>query len=83
MTAKKAVHQSRTNRTVAVLIAAAVGERVARKLGVAPDAVTEVLLSLGEVALGALAIYFRQQANPEPVDKQEVVSPKPRVRVKQ
>lgn len=82
MTVKKAVHQSRTNRTVAVLIAAAVGERVARKLGVEPDAVTEALLSLGEVALGALAIYFRQKANGEPVDKQDVVSPKPRARAK-
>ena len=83
MTAKKAVHQSRTNRTVAVLIATAVGERVARKLGVEPDAVTEALLSLCEVALGALAIYFRQKANGHPIDKQDVVSPKPRVRVKQ
>jgi len=70
----KPVHKSRTNATVLALVAAVVGERIARKLGMEPDVVTEALLGAGELALGALAIYFRQRANVT-VDAQDVDTP--------
>jgi len=35
----KPVHKSRTNATVLALVAAVVGERIARKLGMEPDVV--------------------------------------------
>lgn len=73
MPAKKSVTQSRTNRTVAVLLATVVGERIARKAGLEPSEVTEALLALGEVALGALAVYFRQNA--QPIDHQDTDTP--------
>lgn len=71
---KKPAAQSRTNQTVVALLAVAVGERIARKTGLEPDAVTEALIATGEVVLGALAIYFRQRAN-APVDLQDVETP--------
>lgn len=73
---KKPVHKSRTNQTVALLVATVAGERIARKLGMEPDAVTEAVLAVGELLLGALAVYFRQSAT-VPVDRQNVISPKP------
>lgn len=73
---KKPVHKSRTNQTVALLVATVAGERIARKLGMEPDSVTEALLAAGEVLLGALAVYFRQNAT-APIDRQDVVSTKP------
>lgn len=71
---KKPAAQSRTNQTVVALLAVAVGERIARKTGLEPDAVAEALIATGEVVLGALAIYFRQRANVT-VDAQDVDTP--------
>jgi hypothetical protein len=73
----KAITKSRTNRTVAVLVATVVGERIARRAGVEPSMVTEALLAVSEVAMGILAVYFRQKAG-EPEDRQDRVSKKPR-----
>jgi hypothetical protein len=73
----KAITKSRTNRTVAVLVATVVGERIARRAGVEPSTVTEALLAVSEVAMGILAVYFRQKAG-EIEDRQDRVSKKPR-----
>lgn len=70
--------KSRTNQTVAALLTMAVGERIARRVGMEPSEVTDVLLGAVELALAALAVYFRQQANPKPQDRQGVISEKPR-----
>lgn len=72
--------KSRTNRTVGLLIATVVGERIARRVGMEPNEVTDALLGLVDVVLGAVAVYYRQQANRQPEDRQDVLTPKPKKR---
>ncbi len=82
MPAAKTVTKSRTNRTVAAIVAVVLTKELAKYLP--PDIAAQVAAVLSDevvgvvvTGLGGLAVYFRQAANPTPIDQQNVVTPRP------
>ena len=75
----KAIHESRTNRTIAGMVALIVVRVIVQKVpALAPiaDVLSDEVVSALEAGLGALGVYFRQQAT-KPKDNQDVVTPRP------
>ena len=76
---KKPIHKSRTNQTVAAMVAVVVVRALAVKVpALAPiaDVLTDEVTAAIEAGLGLLAVAFRQAAG-KPVDQQGVVTPRP------
>ena len=75
----KPIHKSRTNRTVAGIVGVVVARAIVAKvpfLAPVADVLTDEVTGAIVAGLGALAVHFRQAANPV-VDQQTVVTPRP------
>ena len=82
----KSLTKARTNRTVAGIVAVVVAKALVTKYGsflpagVADDlapALADEVVGAVVTGLGALAVYFRQQANRPPKDLQDIITPRP------
>jgi hypothetical protein len=75
---KKTLYKSRTNKTIAAIVAVALSAVIAKKAGVDLSAYgldVDTLTVLITAGLGALGVKFRLNARVS--DEQEVVAPQP------
>ncbi len=79
----KTVTQSRTNRTVALIVGVVLTKELSKYLPA--DIAQQIASTLSDevvtgivAALGGLAMYFRQKANPAPINQQGVVTARPK-----
>jgi len=79
----KTVTQSRTNRTIVAIVAVVLTKEFSKYLpadvaGQVAAVLSDEVVSTVVAGLGGLAVYFRQAANPKPIDQQAVVTPRPK-----
>jgi hypothetical protein len=79
--ARKAIHKSRTNQTVAAIVGVVAAKALAHYLPpeiaeVVGPALTDEVVGAAVAVLGAAAVRFRQLAN-APEDRQGEVTPRP------
>ena len=80
--AKKTIVQSRTNRTIALVVGVVLTKQLTKYMPAdiaaqVSSVLTDEVVSAVAVVLGGAAVAFRQLANSTPEDKQDIVTPRP------